>query len=92
MDFRVVAHVASGEHEALCGAVQYYRSSDAECIIMLNDLASIPIPAGDWGERPRIVGAEYHKRDGDTWRLIDRSETLEKHMDWSPRPRRGQPD
>jgi hypothetical protein len=92
MNFRVTAYVASGEHEALSGTVEYYRSSAAECIGMLNDLTSIPLPPGDWGEQPRIVGAEYRQRDGDAWRLIDSSETLAKHMDWSPRPRRGQPD
>lgn len=87
MDFRVTAYVASGEPGELRGTVEYYRSSDAECIRMLNDLASIPLPSGGYGEQPRIVGAVYHKRDGNRWREIDRSETLAKHMDWSRHPR-----
>ena len=91
MDFKVTAYIASGKLEKIVGTVEYFRASDAECISMINDLASIPFAAGDWGDEARIVGAVYHKRDGTGWRSIDSSETLGKHMDWCAQPLRGQP-
>ena|SRR5579859_6940 len=89
MDFRITAYVASGVHGVMCGTCEFYRASEAECIRAINDVSLIPLPVGDWGELPRVVGAVYHKRSGNSWRLIDRSETLDK--DWSNRPLRGQP-